>query len=481
MNPPLRVAVVHYHLRPGGVTTVIRRAVESLAGRAARLAVLVGKAGASDWPVCGVLGLDYTRGAPRVDGTQLAARLRQAARRALGADPDVWHFHNHALGKHPALADAVARLAAEGRRLLLQIHDFAEDGRPANYRRLCGAAGPAGAARAYPSGAHVHYAVLNSRDRACLMAAGLPVGRAHLLPNPVIAETAAAGLSARPGSGRTWLYPTRAIRRKNLGEFLLWAALAPREDRFVVTLAPTQPADRRRYRAWRALARRLRLPVEFEAGLRAEADPRAMMRGAWAVVTTSVAEGFGLAFLEPWLCGRPLVGRDLPEITADMKAMGLEFPALYEQLLVPLRWIGRKELRATLAAAMEQSYAAYGRRLRDADVDAAMAAMIRGARVDFGRLDETRQAAVIARVVASRRARACVAPPALAPEKVSAATIRRNAAAVRRHFSLAHYGDHLWRIYQRLARTEPGALTALDSQLLLDRFLAPERFNLLRT
>ena len=36
------------------------------------------------------------------------------------------------------------------------------------------------------------------------------------------------------------------------------------------------------------------------------------LAAADAVATTSLAEGFGMVFLEAWLAGRPLVGRDLP-------------------------------------------------------------------------------------------------------------------------------------------------------------------------
>ena len=40
--PALRVAIVHYHLRPGGVTRVIQHAVSALRGARYRVAVLTG-------------------------------------------------------------------------------------------------------------------------------------------------------------------------------------------------------------------------------------------------------------------------------------------------------------------------------------------------------------------------------------------------------------------------------------------------------
>ena len=56
-------------------------------------------------------------------------------------------------------------------------------------------------------------------------------------------------------------------------------------------------------------------------------------------VTTSIAEGFGLTFLEAIVFGRPLLGRDLPEITTDFRSQGINLQSLYSGLLVPRRWI----------------------------------------------------------------------------------------------------------------------------------------------
>ena len=70
-------------------------------------------------------------------------------------------------------------MAEEGERLLLQIHDFAEDGRPDNFTVLRESSRP------YPMADHVHYALLNSRDRQFLTRAGIPETQVHALPNPI--------------------------------------------------------------------------------------------------------------------------------------------------------------------------------------------------------------------------------------------------------------------------------------------------------
>ena len=46
-----------------------------------------------------------------------------------------------------------------------------------------------------------------------------------------------------------------------------------------------------------------------------------MVAHAKAIVSTSVAEGFGLGFLEPWIFGKGLCGRDIPEITSDFPSL----------------------------------------------------------------------------------------------------------------------------------------------------------------
>ena len=72
------------------------------------------------------------------------------------------------------------------------------------------------------------------------------------------------------------------------------------------------------------------------------------------MLTTSVTEGFGMAFLESWLAERTLVGRDLPEITTDFVASGLQLDLMYRKLRIPVDVIGR----AAFHDLLQTSYAA---------------------------------------------------------------------------------------------------------------------------
>jgi len=472
MANKLAVAIIHYHLRPGGVTRVIERAVESLNNRV-DLLVLTGEAPAPSAVLTPLTEpfepLGYSE-SECPDFENVAEDLRFTARSLLGRDPDVWHIHNHALGKNSFTPRFVWHLASAGCRLLLQPHDFAEDGRPENYRLLTRHLGDSLNSTLYPLANHVWYAPINYRDMAFLEDIGLP--HVHELPNAVTAHR--AGMTA--STSKTIVYPARAIRRKNLGEFLLWSLMAPAGYRFQSTLAPQNPRWQGYYNDWVAFARELDLPVEFDAGRRH--DFSELIQQAEALMTTSIAEGFGLAFLEPWLEGKNLFGRRLPEITTDFEEEGLDLSALYSTLPVPIEWAGEKQFHQSLETAMKASYADYSREWNPDYFEQALRALVCEGMVDFGILDESLQRKVIRHLASHPADRARL--PAF---QVSAddALIERNRRIVRERYGLEAYGDRLLHLYEQVAATEPGELQAANAVDLLDRFLQPRRFNLLRT
>ena len=475
MKAPLRIAIVHYHLRPGGVTSVMLRAASALEKSGVQGVVLTGEPTASKFPfpVVVVPGLAYGGG---TDGARVADELQATATSALGGTPDIWHIHNHALGKNAAFTTAVSALASRGAHLLLQIHDFAEDGRPANYRLLLDAVGEGGMDQLYPVGPHVHYALLNQRDHDRLVLSGCAPDWAHLLPNPITLPS-----SDTPPPPGIVLYPTRAIRRKNLGEFLLASLLDDLGRRWQTTLEPSSPADRPVYEQWRCVANELQLPVDFAVGVSQPRSMSELLAGAEAVFTTSVAEGFGLSFLEPWLVGRPVLGRDLPDITADFKSAGLDLALLYPRLDVPVEWVGLEALRAALEAGLRRLRDAYGRATSLSDVEKALAVLVQEGGVDFGRLHEPLQEKVLRRLAADPAARNLLAP-ACAVRAVPPGLLAHNRDVVLEHYGEANYGNRLLSIYQALKNGSAGqTCEALNAEVLLDQFLDPTQFNLLRT
>ncbi|HSP43484.1 MAG TPA: HAD family hydrolase [Luteolibacter sp.] len=384
----MNVAVVHYHLQDGGVAEVIRRMLPVMAGKGVRQIVFTGGDEARhDWHRT-VDGLGY--GSPPITAQQLLDRLQAAALDAFGAPPEIWHFHNHSLGKNPLVPHIVERLAQAGERLLLQIHDLAEDGRPGNARNL------SEYRRLYPAGPRVCYAFLNHRDRDRFIDAGLRPEHAHLLRNPV----SPSPFDISPSRHPLLLAPVRGIRRKNLGELVLLSCLAPPGSRIAVTRAPRDESARILHDAWQWFAGDLSLPVDFNVvdriapcqGSGCSFDD--WLAGSSHIVTTSIAEGFGLPFLEAVAWGRPLLGRDLPQLTDDHAANGIRHSRLYSNLLVPADWIDMDILLSVMKRGIESTHAAWD---KQAPADEPVW-MCHGDHLDFGNLPESLQRQVIRRV-----------------------------------------------------------------------------------
>ena len=112
-----------------------------------------------------------------------------------------------------------------------------------------------------------------------------------------------------------------------------------------------------------------------------------VVSSADACITTSVGEGFGMSFLEPYLMNRPLFGRDLPDITAGFNSDGIRLEGLYNTLPVPLDSLDPdfwprahhtvNRYRATLGIPSPL------------DLPALQTAWVTAGQIDFGRLDET--------------------------------------------------------------------------------------------
>ncbi|MBN2476237.1 MAG: hypothetical protein JXB62_16615 [Pirellulales bacterium] len=481
----MNVAIVHYHLNRGGVTRVIENQLAALdavldPGRRLRVALIFGgrrKGWNEDLPrrlqsielsLHPVPSLDYeTQGRAGNLCEDLCGLLDGLG---FAAAETVLHVHNHALGKNVVLPSSLLRLAESGFALLLQIHDFPEDFRPNNYRRLLESGlaiqtGPTAAL--YPQARQVHYAVLNGRDQSILAAAGVDSRQLHLLPNPV---PDMAGLPPRDlarqrlaeqfgvGTGQPFvLYPVRGIRRKNLGEALLCTALAPEDAALGLTLPPLNPAALPVYRQWKRTAVELDLPFCFEVGAPERLTFAENLAAADLILTTSLAEGFGMVFLESWLADRPLAGRDLPEITRDFTELGVRLDRLQPRLRVPLAWVGSDAFREMLLAAYRKTLDTY-RRQAPADIRQQCEARTDEGTVDFGDLDETLQQQVLRLVCGhSDRRRELRRHNPEAIEALSlgskdvAALVRENVQAVQAHYGLAPSGRRLWQLYRRAA------------------------------
>jgi glycosyltransferase involved in cell wall biosynthesis len=422
-----------------------------------------------------------------------------------GPGDTVLHIHNHALGKNVSWPGAIERLAQRGYRLLLQIHDFVEDFRPVNYRHLARAWNTDYphqlAHKQYPQGPGIHYAVLTRRDQQLLTLTGVPKARLHTLPNPVgefvglkpqgeVASRVRSELGL-PAEAKLVLYPVRGIRRKNLGEFLLHAALSPADTWHAITLAPQNPLEMPSFERWQALADELELRALFDTCGGGPSQFLDALAAADLLITTSVAEGFGMVYLEAWMAGKPLIGRDLPAITHEFKSAGLQLDALYQTLDVPLELL---EHRDSLAEALQLAYEwasdSYGVRLEDRDAIASkVARLLADGRIDFALLPSRFQEQLIraaAKDPEATRSALFAANPGLESKLASgeqdASVVQHNAAVVRKKYSLKTVSKQLAKTYQRVVRDDPprDIHPPENGGAILEQFLRLDRLHAIR-
>jgi glycosyltransferase involved in cell wall biosynthesis len=479
----LKVALVHYHLRTGGVSRVV--ATQSAVLTAAGIEHLILSSGPQrdGLPQAIIPELDYTSEA-LISPEALYQKLQAACQRQLGSVPDVWHFHNPTLGKNILFPEVIARLARTDAALILQLHDFAEDNRPENYPLLK-------TEEIYPLAPRVHYAFLNRRDQTALQTAGLSREQSHLLPNLIqLPPQKPLEQTPEPSGETIVLYPVRGIRRKNLGEVLLLAALAPRGTQFAISLAPENEQWQEIHQFWEDLAHELKLPVRFDVTDReppvsgAKCDFPSWQRHATHFLTTSVAEGFGLTFLEPIALQKPLLGRDLPEITDDFRADGIHHPHLYESLSIGLEFIDENQLRTALTEKLTSLYQQYNQPLNEHQIATAWNHLTRDGTVDFGNLPEDMQETLIRKITAAPEP----PEPFLALKNQLTKNLTARTSAVSRDrlqpYTPAHSPNQLLELYRKALsspKQPPHHLRWLPKGEVLAQFLQPERFHFLRS
>jgi len=389
MKDCLKVVFLHHHLRPGGVSGVIVRQVEALKGIVDPLLVLGEPPGVSincKTAVVSPLGYDRDR-KDRETPEDIAFLIKHEVSRVWPEGADLFHFHNPTLGKNRHLVKVIKILVEQGEKILLQIHDFAEDGRPQGYYP-----------ETYPR--DCHYAVINKRDYRILLDAGLKQQGLHYIPNSVLPPGHAPSEGTTP---ELVLYPVRAIRRKNIGEAVLLSLFISDKYRVGLTLEPTGALDRECYREWKAFVSAMGLRVEFGLGL--NQSLKSLLSKSVCTITTSIKEGFGLSFLEPWTVNHMLFGRILDDICRDFIDKGIELGHLYSMLRVPVEFFNFCNFREKWMLCYMEKLNKYGMPFLQESAEQGFEKITQGGVVDFGTLSEQFQQEVIKNIIENNKKR----------------------------------------------------------------------------
>lgn len=377
----MKLIILHFHFRPGGVRRVIELAtpplLRALKPAVREIALAADALPDAAWrdqfrelvrPVRLTLWTEPTLGYV-AEQQRPPAEIRQRLRcffdeRLQGLSGNgclVW-AHNQSLGRNLLLTRELTRQCAmRDIRLVLHHHDWWCDNRWQRWPELhrSGFRSVEQAAETLLAAApNVRHVTINGADFASLRkhigprAGWLPNLMPHTRP-PARPRVAAARQwlkhQLNDHTAPVWLIPCRLLRRKNVAEALLLTRWL-RPEAWLVTTGGVSSADEQAYADQLAAAGhrhhwRLRLSVLAGDETRKPTVPE-LLAASEAVLLTSIQEGFGLPYLEAATARRPLIARVLPNVAPDLHTFGFRFPQAYEELLVPTALFDWKRERA---------------------------------------------------------------------------------------------------------------------------------------
>jgi glycosyltransferase involved in cell wall biosynthesis len=467
----VKIVFMHYHLKTGGVTTCLKNQVEALKSDC-DVCVITGELPQTGFPAKTIhipelaYSADYQRS---FEPAKVAAAVVRSIESHFGGPCDIVHVHNPILAKNKNFLKILKALQKKGLTLLLQIHDFAEDGRPRSYFN-----------EDYPQ--DCHYSVINSRDYQILLKSGLKKQGLHQIFNTVY-------LSHNPypsiasDAGPYVVYPIRAIRRKNIGEAILLSLFFRDNETLVITLPPNSQADIESYKDWKAFVTNYQLRVEFERGLNYPYE--SILSSARYLLTTSITEGFGFSFLEPWLFNKSVWGRKLCDICKDFEVNGVCFDHMYTALNVPVDWIELVNFYEQWKDTIHSTAKLFDFAIDNDRIQSTFASLTDGGMIDFGLLNEEFQKQVLGRLLTQNAHAQLNELLSLNPflAKIGRTTnekdlIEKNRNAVARSYGMSQYRQKLLAIYAHVDKTI--IRQQIDKKKLLAEFLDLTKFSLLK-
>jgi len=466
----LRVLFIHYHLRPGGVTRVILDQIKAIK-EFADTAIIIGEEPQVrvNCPYRVVSPISYDRDRrDNLKPTEIAELIIKEAQSIWSGGPDIIHVHNPTLGKNKDFLEVLFLLEEKNRSLLLQIHDFAEDGRPGGY-----------SSHPYPH--DVHYAVINSRDYGILLKSGLQEDGLHYLPNAIhplpISDNIKRDL---------YLYPVRAIRRKNVGEAILLSLFIKEGCHVGITLEPTSRIDTVCYNNWIHFSRERGLRVKYALGLSNKFED--IVSRALLFITTSVKEGFGFSFLEPWTAMRMVSGRLIPDVCSDFIEKNIILDSFYNSIKIPLEMIDVSSFENIWIDCYKNILAAYGIKCSDVEAREALSDLYVEDTLDYSYLNEELQMEVIENLQKNKKKleKFLDLNPFFKKNSdfnngytgdVFDEVVKHNREVVLKEYSIEKYSRRLRDIYENVLNYRVSQ--SINKKKLLDAFLKPENQYLL--
>ena len=350
--------VHHYHFRPGGVRRVIECGLLDWvrSKRWDRIILSSGEEIETGWlanlrkSLGGVVletlvdhrlgyAADLRHGSLPEELEEVGQIFRESWRKS---KPDLVWAHNLSVGRNVRLGLALAQTCeAEEIPLLCHNHDWWVDQRWNKWREMSELGIdtlPLAAQATMPTGPLVRHVCVHPRD-ARILSRHLGEG-ATWIPNPPpetaeVSQSQLLAVKERLGTGPIWLAPCRILRRKNLIEAVLLTKLLRPEATLIVTGRPSSSGEIEYGNAVAQAAKLVGLKYRFGVAEDEHLEISALMAAAECTLQTSVQEGFGLPVIEAATLHRPLILRELAELTTWLVGSGGKFPLIYKDIHVP--------------------------------------------------------------------------------------------------------------------------------------------------
>jgi hypothetical protein len=176
-------------------------------------------------------------------------------------------------------------------------------------------------------------------------------------------------------------------------------------------------------------------------------------------------------------------GRKLDDICADFEANGILLEHMYNELKVPLDWVGSKVFFEKWSRTIVNICRLFDFQIHKDRIQSAYDTITAGGTIDFGLLDEAFQKKIIRLLLsenANQKQMSFLNPPLARIGSTPNAKdiIKSNRNAVLRNYSLTSYRHHLLRTYKQAAAA--AVRQRIDKTKLLNEFFVLNKFSLLK-
>ncbi|MCK5043676.1 glycosyltransferase family 4 protein [Candidatus Pacearchaeota archaeon] len=337
----MKILFLHYAFKSDGVTRCVLNNINGLKELSENISfVLAGNCFASSIPS------DIEKRHIDWNSQDIVSQIHEIAK-----DADIIVVENPSVGILPQATLAFKEYAEKNKdkKIIYRVHDLIDD-RPhlfENFKKTFDNFDDI-----YPVSSNVSFLTLTSFDKARLIKKGL--NNVEVLPNSIVVSDLdinrekSFGLRTlfekkgivKPGE-KILAYPVRIEKRKNMEEAMLLTKIlneGGENYRLVITL----PFGEDYKKELEILADKHKIPcsigkaseyISFDK--KDEFTIADFYAASDLVISTSVREGFGFVFVEPWLAGTSIIGRAIPSVTEDFQTNGIDLSYLYGNDIFP--------------------------------------------------------------------------------------------------------------------------------------------------